>query len=142
LFVISADIGSLIVMNQSWDLKILYDGACPLCSAEMDFLRRKDKSGRIAFEDISKSDFDASKYEKTIKELNHFIHAILPSGELVTGVEVFRRAYSFIGLGYLIWITRLPIIKQGLDLAYRIFAKNRISISKVFGRTATHSCDL
>lgn len=50
------------------------------------------------------------------------IHGRLPSGEYVKGVEVFRQIYQRIGLGGLVAPTRLPGVRQLLDLAYRGFA--------------------
>ncbi len=129
-------------MENNWSLKILYDGACPLCSMEMDFLKRQDKNKHFEFEDISRSDFDPSRYGKTSKELNLYIHALLPDGSIITGMEVFRRAYSAIGLGYLLSATSLPVLKQLSDLCYRIFANNRIRISRLFGKRHSDSCRL
>ena len=42
------------------------------------------------------------------------------------GVEVFRRLYTAIGLGPLVWATRLPIVSGLLDWGYRFFARNRL----------------
>jgi len=123
-------------------IKILYDGACPLCGTEMNFLKKKDKAGVIVLEDISKSDFDPSFYGKTTEELNRFIHAQLADGSIISGMEVFRKAYTAVGLGYLLWPTRLPVIKQLSDLGYYIFAKYRISISRFFGRKPPESCNI
>ncbi len=35
------------------------------------------------------------------------IHAILPSGKVVTNVEVFRRLYEAVGLGWVYAITKV-----------------------------------
>lgn len=125
-----------------WSIKILYDGACPICSTEMNFLKRKDKTNRILLEDISKTDLDVSKVGKSKEELNRFIHAILPDGKIISGVEVFRQAYSIVGLGFLLWPTTLPIIRQLADCAYSIFAKFRLPISRLLGRKVDDSCQL
>ena len=48
------------------------------------------------------------------KNVNHtgmkYIHAVLPNGEVVKGVEVFRRIYEVIGLGWVYAVTKLPLI--------------------------------
>lgn len=129
-------------MEGHWSIKILYDGACPLCSAEMQFLKRRDKKNKILLQDISKLDLQASHLGKSIEELNRFIHAELPNGKIIRGMDVFREAYSAVGLGYLLWPTKLPIIKQLADLGYFIFARYRIKISALFGRRASESCIL
>ena len=35
------------------DLTVFYDGACPLCRREIALMRRLDRRGAIAFEDVS-----------------------------------------------------------------------------------------
>lgn len=38
----------------SWDIRMLYDGDCPLCMREVDFLKSRDAGkGKIDFVDIS-----------------------------------------------------------------------------------------
>jgi len=39
-----------------------------------------------------------------------YIHAVLPNGEVVKGVEVFRRIYEVIGLGWVYAATKIPLI--------------------------------
>ena len=54
------------------------------------------------------------------------IHGVLPDGTVIEGVEVFRRAYAAVGLGWLIAPTRWPGCRRLTDLAHRIFARNRL----------------
>jgi predicted DCC family thiol-disulfide oxidoreductase YuxK len=121
-------------VTQKWEIKVLYDGECPLCMREIGFLERRDRQrGRIAFEDISDPSFDPSAYGRNAEQLMSRIHAVLPSGELVEGVEVFRRAYAAVGLGWLAAPTRWPGLRGLADRAYRLFARNRLRIT---GRSA------
>lgn len=106
-------------------LTLLIDGLCPLCKREAAWLARRDKKNRLAFVDIAAPAFDASKYGRTQDELMGAIHAMTPEGELVTGVEVFRRAYAAIGLGWLLAPTRWPVVRPIADAAYRAFARIR-----------------
>jgi predicted DCC family thiol-disulfide oxidoreductase YuxK len=57
------------------------------------------------------------------------IHARLPDGRLIEGVEVFRRLYAAVGLGALVAPTRLPGVAHLLELAYRAFARNRLRLT-------------
>jgi predicted DCC family thiol-disulfide oxidoreductase YuxK len=109
-----------------WEIEVFYDGACPLCSREIGFLRRCDTAQRIRFTDIAARDFRASDYGKTQEALMAEIHGRLPNGDWVVGVEVFRRLYAAIGLGPLVWLTKLPVLSAILDKAYAVFARNRI----------------
>ncbi len=110
--------------------KILLDGACPLCKREGRFLRWLDGGrGRLVIEDISAPDFDPARYGKTLNELMGQIHGVTPAGTLITGVEVFRRAYDAVGWGWLLAPTRWPILRQISDRAYAWFALNRLSLT-------------
>jgi len=111
----------------SWEIRILYDGECPLCSREIRFLERRDReSGRIQLEDISRADFDPDTYGLDARQVMARIHGVLPDGSVVEGVEVFRRAYAAVGLGWLLAPTRWPVLRRLADLAYRVFARNRL----------------
>lgn len=124
-------------MSGPWRIRVLYDGDCPLCSREIRFLERRDRGrGRIQLEDIAESSFDASTYGLEAGDLMACIHGVLPDGTLVEGVEVFRRAYAAVGLGWLVAPTRWPGLRGLADLAYRIFARNRLQWT---GRAT--SCD-
>lgn len=111
-------------------ITVLYDGACPLCRREAAFLRRRDRErGKIDLEDISDPAFDASKYSRTWDQLMSEIHGVLPDGSVISGLEVFRRAYAAIGLGWLLAPTRLPVINRIADRAYTLFARNRLRLT-------------
>ena len=101
--------------------EVFYDGQCPLCKREIDMVRRKDKHGRLKLTDIAATDFQQVP-GKDLHELMKEIHGRNVNGEFVTGVDVFREIYSRLGLGWLVKISRLPILRQILDVGYRVFA--------------------
>lgn len=109
-------------------LQVFFDGACPICWREVALLRRLDLRGRIEFTDIAAPGFEAPP-DRTQAELMGSIHARLPDGAWVDGVETFRRIYAALGLGPLVALTRLPGLSHGLDAAYRLFAKNRLRLT-------------
>ncbi|ACY18168.1 thiol-disulfide oxidoreductase DCC family protein [Haliangium ochraceum] len=112
--------------GSDWDIEVFFDGDCPLCRREIDMLRRRDDGQRIRFTDIAAPGFRAEGYGKTMDELMGRIHGRLPDGTWIDGVEVFRRLYTAIGLGWLVSLTRLPGVAQLCELGYRVFAKNRL----------------
>jgi len=116
-------------MIPGYTIEMLYDGECPLCMRETRMLQRFDRRARIRFTNIAAADFDATSYGKTHDELMAEMHGRLPDGTWVTGVEVFRRLYSAVGFGPAVWLTRLPIIKQILNVGYTVFAKNRLKLT-------------
>lgn len=127
--------------ERAWQAKLLYDGACPLCAREVNFMRRLNRRGKLAFEDISANDFDPTPYHRTLPELMGHIHALLPSGELVTGMDAFRHAYAAVGFGALLAPTAWPGLKPLFDRGYDWFARNRLRLT---GRPdcATGTCNV
>jgi len=132
------------VLNNNGDpmnFEVFFDGDCPLCVKEIRMLRALDrKRGRILFTDISASDFDAEattglSYDQLMAE----IYGRMPSGELVTGMEVFRQLYGAVGLGFLFAPTKWPILRPAFDAIYSAFARNRL---KLTGRCEGESCSV
>lgn len=121
------------------ELEVFFDGGCPLCLREINFLNRRDRHGKIKFTDIDAPDFAPESCGKTYDELMAQIYGRLPDGTWITGVEVFRRLYSAVGFGPLVMLTRLPVISQFMDLGYRIFAKNRLRLT---GRCTAQTCSV
>jgi predicted DCC family thiol-disulfide oxidoreductase YuxK len=114
-------------MSGPWQIRVLYDGECPLCTREIRFLERRDRGrGRIHFEDIADPAFDPAAYGLDDRQLMARIHGVIPDGSVVEGVEVFRRAYAAVGMGWLLAPTRWPVLRSLADLAYRVFARNRL----------------
>ncbi len=114
----------------AWRITILVDEECPLCRREAALWRRLDRGrNRIAMEDITAPGFDPSRYGLTYRDVMGEIHGILPSGEVVRGMEVFRRAYSAVGWGWLTAPTDWPILRQLFDRAYDWFARNRLRMT-------------
>jgi predicted DCC family thiol-disulfide oxidoreductase YuxK len=106
---------------------ILIDGECPLCAKEASLMRWLDGGrGRLAIVDIAAPGFDAGRYGTTYEAVMGEIHGVVPGNRLVTGVEVFRRAYAAIGWGWVLAPTAWPGIRWVSDAAYRWFARNRL----------------
>lgn len=111
------------------EIEVFFDGDCPLCIREIHMLRRMDRSGRIGFIDIAAPDFDAARAGVDFGVLMDRIHGRLPDGQLVEGVEVFRRLYGAVGLGWLVAPTRWPGISHALEWGYRLFARHRLRLT-------------
>jgi predicted DCC family thiol-disulfide oxidoreductase YuxK len=120
-----------------YDIEVFFDGACPLCVREMNLLRHWDRRGAIRFTDISAAGFDASGLGKTYDDLMAQIYGRLPDGTMVQGVEVFRRLYAAVGLGPVVALSRLPLVRHLFDWGYGIFARNRLRLT---GRCTAESC--
>jgi predicted DCC family thiol-disulfide oxidoreductase YuxK len=116
----------LVVAASDYDIGLFFDGACPLCSREVAFIRRLDRQRRVRLVDIAAPDFDPAAVGRELGSLMARIHARLPDGTWLEGVEVFRRVYAAIGLGPLAALTRLPGFSWLTERAYDTFARNRL----------------
>lgn len=125
--------------TDAYEVEVFFDGECPLCVREISLLKRLDAGrGRIRFTDIQGPGFDAAALGTDYRTLMARIHARLPSGEWVTGVEVFRRLYAAVGFRRLVALTRWPVVSPLLDVAYNLFAKNRLRFT---GRCTPELCE-
>lgn len=121
-----------------FEIEVFFDGECPLCVREIDLLRRLDaRNGRIRFTDIQAPGFDAAAIGLSYASLMRRIHGRLPDGKIIDGPEVFRRLYAAVGFRRLVALSRLPGIAGALDLAYSVFAKNRLRFT---GRCTPELC--
>jgi len=111
---------------EAFAIKVLYDGDCPLCAREIAFMRRRNRRGLAGFEDIAAPGFDPARYGLDQYAVMSRIHGVLADGTVIEGVEVFRRLYTAIGLGWLVAPTRWPLLRGLFDRAYRVFARNRL----------------
>ena len=69
------------------------------------------------------------------------IHGVLPNGTIVEGLEVFRRAYEAVGIGWLMAPTRWPGLRRLADAAYRTFARNRLRLTGRASGCETGRCE-
>jgi predicted DCC family thiol-disulfide oxidoreductase YuxK len=108
------------MLTPSLKFEVFFDGQCPLCKREIDFIKKKDRTGQLLLTDISSDEFVEA--DVPLERLMREIHGKLPNGDYVTGVEVFRQIYQRVGFGGLVSTSRFPIIRHLLDLGYRAFA--------------------
>ena len=112
-----------------YKLTFLYDGACPLCLRETNFLKIRDKNKVINFVDISNNyipeDFHNISYIQAMANL----HGILGSGKIIFGVDVLAYSYELVGLGWIYFPTKLPILSNVIRLFYKYWAKYRLKLT-------------
>ena len=63
--------------------KLLYDGDCPFCRREVEWLKRHDHHDRLVLENIAALGLDPAKYGLTREEVMGSLHGILPDGRVV-----------------------------------------------------------
>jgi predicted DCC family thiol-disulfide oxidoreductase YuxK len=109
-------------------LTVLYDGGCPLCLREVRLLQRRDgQRGRLAFVDIDAADYDPSRWCGIgYRQAMGRIHAIAADGTVLCDLEVFRRAYQLVDLGWLYAPTCWPLLRPLADAVYGFWARQRL----------------
>lgn len=118
-------------IKPDWKIKLLYDGECPLCVREVNFLQKKDAGrGIINFVDIADENYAPQQnagidFETAMGR----IHAITNEGEVIRNVEVFRRVYEALGMGWIYAVTKLPVLGAIADFLYNIWADWRLKLT-------------
>lgn len=112
-------------------LKLLWDGGCPLCVREVNFLRRRCARYELSpliFVDVDSLDYSPEENGGiSYTEAMGKIAAIRHDGTVLIGIDAFKEAYERIGLGYVYALTNVPLIKKVADFAYDFWAKRRLS---------------
>ena len=113
--------------------RLLYDGACPICSREVLWLHRR-RPGAIEAVDISSEGFDASSFGLTPQQVDAALYGVRPDGTVTMGMESLREGYRLAGLGWVITWTGWWPARPAFDAFYRWFARNRMRIGRLLGR--------
>ncbi len=110
-------------------LTFLYDGNCPLCLRETNFLKTKDTKKFINFVDISENYIPINFKNISYKQAMENLHGILGSGEIIVGVDVLAYSYELVGLGWIYFPTKLPILSNFIRFLYKYWAKYRLKLT-------------
>ena len=115
----------------STKLTIFYDGDCPLCLAEIHFLKQHNQRSLIVFTSLQQLDSSNSdiKCELALKT----IHAKLGTNEIITGPDVFYEAYKRTDLRLINYLFSIKLFRLIYAKFYVLFAKYRLQISKLIG---------
>jgi predicted DCC family thiol-disulfide oxidoreductase YuxK len=119
--------------NHLQKLTLFYDGACPLCNAEILFLSGRNQAGLLDFIDINSEHYDPISVGVSCEEALASMYGQYADGELIHGATVFPEAYLRANLPFLAWLFSRKILQPMLQLGYQFFAKNRHQISKLLG---------
>ena len=113
----------------NFKLTFLYDGGCPLCLRETNFLKKKDSQKLINFVDISKNYFPENFKNISYEQAMDNLHGILSNGEIIVGVDVLAYSYELVGLGWIYFPTKLPILSTFIRFLYKYWAKYRLKLT-------------
>ncbi len=118
-------------------IQLFVDGDCPLCRREVRWMQSLNNVNKVEFIDIASPDFESVDRHGQAQLMSQ-IHARTSDGNWVVGADAFRLVYRTLGFRSLVWLSELPLICQLINVAYRIFARYRLTITGR-RRKATHS---
>lgn len=112
-------------------VELLYDGACPLCLREVNFLRKRDAGrGLVSFVDIADPAYEPAAHGGIdFETAMGRIHAIKADGTVIKNVAVFRYVYEVLGMGWIYAATQLPVLGAVADALYGIWADWRLKLT-------------
>ncbi|MEM9301706.1 MAG: DUF393 domain-containing protein [Pseudomonadota bacterium] len=102
-------------------VKVLYDGACPLCSREIALYQGLEAACPVEYSDISRDDTPLPGGLDRETVLARF-HVQKESGEIVSGARAFVALWERLpGWRWLAKVAAIPGVTPLLELAYRAF---------------------
>ena len=111
-------------------LIFLFDGGCPLCLRETNFLKSKDELNKIDFVDINNVDYNPILFKDiSYAEAMSNLHGILENGNIIKGLDVLAYSYELIGLGWVYYPLKIEFLAPVLRLFYKYWAKYRLKIT-------------
>jgi predicted DCC family thiol-disulfide oxidoreductase YuxK len=112
--------------------KVLYDGSCPLCSAEVGYYQAIDRAGSLEAIDVNSRAFEDLNVLSHDQAMARF-HVLSPSNELLSGAKAFREVWR--ELPRWKWAAKIADVPAALwllELAYKGFLGVRPFLVKVF----------
>lgn len=114
-------------------VKVWYDGACPLCQREIAFMRRLDRRNALEFVDVS--DDAPSDCPIDQAELLERFHAS-ENGQLLSGAAAFAAMWRAIPLlKPLGLMARNRVVLDLLERLYIIFLRHRPKLQRWVARS-------
>ena len=111
-------------------LIFLFDGGCPLCVRETNFLKSKDELNKINFVDINNNEYNPILFKDiSYAEAMSNLHGILENGNIIKGLDVLAYSYELIGLGWVYYPLKIEFLAPVLRLFYKYWAKYRLKIT-------------
>ena len=113
-------------MDDNRTLTVFYDGACPLCTREIAYYKRRNGADAIDWVDISRSQDEAVAPDLSRRQALARLHVRNADGELESGGAAFTRIWEALpGFRLLGRMTSLKPVAWILERAYRLFLNFR-----------------
>ena len=118
-------------LKPTYPLNLFFDGACPLCVKEVAWLARIGDPQRLQLVDVNTLDTEANLPSRA--DLLATLHARDRAGTWYRGVDATVVAWQAAGVGGRVAWLRWPLIYPLAKVVYRLFARHRHAISRLFG---------
>ncbi len=120
---------------------VFYDGACPLCQAEIAHYKKRDRDGRLHLIDVSDQSF-AGDARLSQDEASSRFHIRTADGQQFSGARAFVEVWRATpGWRWLARLARIPAVIALMERLYRLFLLVRPHMVRVFTwlkRTGRH----
>jgi predicted DCC family thiol-disulfide oxidoreductase YuxK len=108
------------------ELTVLFDGACPLCRASVERVRRHGPAGRIELVDLHDPGVPARFPQINADEAMRLMQAVDRRGRTYSGVDAWARiGLSLPGWKWLAWFLLVPGVHLIAAQVYGWVARNR-----------------
>ena len=109
---------------------VYFDGACPLCTAEISHYKSQAGGDQICFVDASQANAQLGP-DLNVDAAMRRLHVRLPDGTLVSGARAVAIIWQTLpGWRWAARIARIPGVTPLLELGYRLFLPVRPLLSK------------
>lgn len=113
-------------------MTMYYDGACPVCSREAAVYRKLDRDGAIRWHDVSEGEGDLGSDQVSQADALEVLHARLPDGRLVTGVDAFIAVWERLPrFKVFARLARWRPISWSLEKGYHWYAPRRKRLARL-----------
>lgn len=113
--------------NRNIPSKVYYNSACPVCNAGIkDQRRRMEACGikDIEWIDVHRCPEAVAEVDAPLEAVRERLHVRGPDGRIDVGADAFIRLWSQTpGQRWLAAISRTPVLKRMMQVAYNAFAR-------------------
>jgi len=111
---------------------VFFDGSCPLCQAEVDLYRRRDRVEALHLVDVSAPGATIPPLLDRDEAMARF-HVLASDGQLLSGAAAFAEGWKQLpGWRYAGRLASLPGLGSMLEIGYRFFLLLRPAIARAF----------
>ncbi|MEM8649401.1 MAG: DUF393 domain-containing protein [Pseudomonadota bacterium] len=122
-------------MANKANLKVFYDGGCPLCESEISFYKKRSGAEQVDWVDVSNTNEEYVHPGLSRAEALARFHVVTKEGEVLSGGRAFAGLWRSISVFKPFgWIFRIKPLAWLLDRLYDYFLRHRPRLQKWFAK--------